>query len=59
MRRFFTLALLLCAAFAAARQPNVVLILIDDLGWRDPGFVGHRYTATRNTPQPPRHGALF
>ena len=59
MRRFFTLALLLCAALAAARQPNVVLILIDDMGWRDPGFVGNRYIDTPNIDKLARSGAIF
>jgi arylsulfatase A len=30
----------------AARQPNIVFILIDDMGWRDVGFNGSRYYET-------------
>ncbi|MEY4033374.1 MAG: hypothetical protein RL492_568 [Verrucomicrobiota bacterium] len=59
MRRLLTLALLLGAALAAARQPNVVLILIDDMGWRDPGFVGNRYIDTPNIDKLARSGATF
>ncbi|MEI6248207.1 MAG: sulfatase [Verrucomicrobiota bacterium] len=59
MRRLLTLTLLLGAALAAARQPNVVLILIDDMGWRDPGFVGNRYIDTPNIDKLARSGAIF
>lgn len=33
---------------AAARPPNVILILLDDAGWRDTGFSGNRYIETPN-----------
>lgn len=35
-------------AFAAARPPNIVFILADDLGWSDTGFAGSRYYETPN-----------
>jgi arylsulfatase A len=50
---------LLCASIAPARQPNVVLILIDDMGWRDPGFVGNKYIETPNIDKLAREGAIF
>ena len=28
---------------AGARPPNFIFILVDDLGWRDVGFMGSRY----------------
>ena len=50
LARALSLALALCLApaFLGAKQPNVVLILIDDMGWRDPGFVGNKYIETPN-----------
>ncbi len=35
-------------ALAAARPPNIVFILADDLGWSDTGFAGSRYYETPN-----------
>ena len=36
------------ASFAAAAPPNVVLILSDDQGWTDYGFMGHEEIETPN-----------
>jgi len=30
------------------KQPNIVLVFIDDMGWRDVGFMGSRYYETPN-----------
>jgi len=43
----------------SARQPNVVLILIDDMGYRDPGFVGNKYIDTPNIDKIAKSGAVF
>ena len=55
------LALALCfaPASAGAKQPNVVLILMDDMGYRDPGFVGNRYIDTPNIDKIAKGGATF
>ena len=59
MRRLLTIALLLGATLAEARPPNVVLILLDDMGWRDLGFTGNRYIDTPNLDKLARSGAVF
>lgn len=58
------LALLAFAASSAraespARRPNVVLVLADDLGWRDSGVYGSRYHSTPNLDQLAREGVRF
>ena len=42
------LALLLCVSAHAADKPNVVMIVSDDQGWTDYGFMGHKQIATPN-----------
>lgn len=60
MRRLLpALLLLLAAGLAEARQPNVVLVLMDDMGWRDPGFAGNRYIDTPNIDRIAKGGATF
>ena len=55
------LALSLCLAPAAfgAKQPNIVLILLDDMGYRDVGFAGNKYVSTPNIDKIARSGAVF
>lgn len=61
-----TLALLV-AAFAATtasaqeprRQPNFVLVLMDDMGWKDLGVTGSLYHQTPNIDRIARAGAMF
>ncbi len=43
----------------AARRPNVVLILADDMGWRDPGFMGSDYHRTPNLDRLAAEGLVF
>ena len=40
-------------------QPNVVLILIDDLGWKDVGFMGSKFYETPNIDKLARTGVIF
>ena len=44
-------ALLLCPAPATAGKPNVILIMVDDLGYRDLGCYGHPSIRTPNLDQ--------
>jgi len=58
--------LLLAAAFASAqtpprqdRRPNIVLILADDLGWRDVGYQGTDFYETPNIDRLAKAGMVF
>lgn len=57
-----TFALAACArtpSSAPARQPNVVVILVDDLRWDDIGVAGHPFAKTPNVDRLAREGARF
>lgn len=48
------------AAFAAdAKRPNIVLILADDLGWKDVGYQGSDYYETPNIDKLAKQGIVF
>ena len=60
MRRFTLLAgLLLTAALASAKSPNVVVLLADDAGWGDYSFNGNRQIATPHIDAIAKAGAHF
>ncbi|HWB00351.1 MAG TPA: sulfatase [Pirellulales bacterium] len=65
MRRcvFALLAVLGCLshelAAANSRPPNIVLILMDDMGWRDVGFMGNDFVETPNIDRLARRGMIF
>ncbi len=42
-----------------ARLPNIILIVADDLGWKDVGFMGSSYYETPNLDQLARAGMVF
>lgn len=44
---------------AADRPPNVVLILMDDMGWRDVGFMGNSYIETPHLDRLASRGLVF
>jgi arylsulfatase A-like enzyme len=41
------------------RPPNVVLILMDDMGWRDVGFMGNTFVETPNLDRLAKRGLVF
>ncbi len=56
----FLMALgLCCFASAGLAKPNVVLIYIDDYGWRDVGFNGTKFYETPNADRIAREGMNF
>jgi arylsulfatase A-like enzyme len=40
-------------------KPNIVFILIDDLGWKDVGYMGSDYYETSNTDRLAKEGVIF
>ncbi|MBL9171749.1 MAG: sulfatase [Verrucomicrobiales bacterium] len=47
------------AAAPAAKPPNIILILVDDLGWADLGCYGNRFHETPNLDQLAQEGVRF
>jgi len=43
----------------AASRPNIVFILIDDMGWRDVGFMGSKFYRTPNIDRLASQGMVF
>lgn len=41
------------------RRPNIVFVLVDDLGWRDVGYMGSSYYETPNIDRLARQGMVF
>ncbi len=47
------------SAPAAERPPNFIVILIDDLGWRDVGFMGNTFVETPHIDRLAKAGVVF
>jgi arylsulfatase A-like enzyme len=58
-RIFSLLLLLLLISSCEHPSPNIVLINIDDMGWRDVGFMGSRYYSTPNIDRLAESGLIF
>jgi arylsulfatase A len=44
---------------AQPRRPNLIMILVDDMGWSDPGFNGRKEWPTPNLDRFAREGTVF
>lgn len=57
------LAIVFSASFSMAadhrRQPNFIFILMDDMGWRDVGFMGNEFVETPNLDRLSKNGLVF
>ena len=59
-KRILSIALgLFCFVSTGLAKPNVVLIYIDDYGWRDVGFNGTKFYETPNADRIAREGMNF
>ncbi len=54
-----TASLVISSAAVGAEQPNILLILVDDLGWNDLSTMGSTYYETPNVDYLARHGVKF
>ncbi len=62
MKHVITIITLLCSLalpLSAAGKPNVVFLLVDDLGWGDFGCYGARFYETPNIDKLAEQGMLF
>ena len=44
---------------AEDERPNIVLVFMDDMGWKDTGFMGSRYYETPNMDRLAAQGLVF
>ena len=55
-----TVGYTLCSGKGIAQEkPNIVFIVIDDLGWKDVGYMGSTYYETPNIDRLARQGMIF
>jgi arylsulfatase A-like enzyme len=62
LKRFIgqvSLLLILFVSCVSAQQPNILLINIDDMGWKDVGFMGSHYYETPNLDELAAEGMIF
>lgn len=59
MKEITTLLFSIVLSFTANAQPNILLINIDDMGWRDVGFMGSEYYLTPNIDALAAEGMIF
>ena len=59
--KYLTLILvfLSVSTFAQSKKPNIIVIMIDDMGWRDVGFMGSKYYETPNIDALASKGMVF
>ncbi|MDN5200000.1 sulfatase [Fulvivirgaceae bacterium BMA10] len=71
LRCLFTTSLILCIWFSCStekrlgqadqkdKKPNIIFFLVDDLGWKDVGFMGSNYYETPNIDKMAKEGMVF
>ncbi len=57
--KFLTLVALLCGSSSAAERPNIVVVLIDDMGWADFSCFGNKDAQTPNVDRLAAEGIRF
>jgi len=55
----FLLAAIVDSAFGDQQQPNIVLLFIDDMGWKDAGYAGSDFYETPNIDRLAKQGMVF
>ncbi|PTM10361.1 MAG: aryl-sulfate sulfohydrolase [Bacteroidetes bacterium] len=53
------LAITSCQIINKEHKPNIIIINVDDMGWRDVGFMGSEYYETPNIDQLSKLGMIF
>ncbi|MCG6188617.1 sulfatase [Maribellus maritimus] len=60
MKKYFLVLILIFSLFSSiAKKPNVVLIVVDDLGWTDLGYSGSDFYLTPNIDKLATEGMVF
>lgn len=60
MKRIILISSLLIVSLSIfSKQPNIVLFFIDDLGWKDAGFMGSDFYETPNIDKMAKEGMVF
>ena len=59
LKKPLLLSFVISGAVIAQQKPNIILINIDDMGWRDVGFMGSEYYETPNLDALAAEGMIF
>jgi arylsulfatase A-like enzyme len=59
MKRLVAMSLMLAGAAHAEPRPNLLVILADDMGWHDVGFMGNRIIETPHLDSLAKRGTVF
>ncbi len=57
--KLFIVALLPILSSLLMGQPNLIVVLVDDMGWQDTGFAGNKVIETHNLDQLASDGIIF
>ena len=56
---FFAMIMTLIPLTGVAKKPNFIIFLVDDLGWKDVGYMGSKYYETPNIDKMATEGMVF